>query len=1041
MVRKKIDSRIRTLVENGVNTRHRSMFVLVGDHGRDQVVNLHYMLSKAVVKARPSVLWCYKKELGFSSHKKKRMNQIKKKIARGLLDADTDDPFELFVSSTNIRYTYYADSHKILGNTYGMCVLQDFEALTPNLLARTIETVEGGGIIVVLLRTLSSLKQLYNMSMEAHGRFKTGAHSDVKGRFNERFILSLGDCANTLVLDDELNILPISAHAKNMHSIPARSREEAETDNERELKELKESLVDTEPAGSLISRARTLDQAKAILTFIEAISEKNLRSTVALTASRGRGKSAALGLSIASAVAYGYSNIFVTSPSPENLKTLFEFVFKGFDALDYTEHLDYEIIQSTNPAFNKAIVRINIFKEHRQTIQYILPQDSAKLGQAELVVIDEAAAIPLPLVKNLMGSYLVFMASTINGYEGTGRSLSLKLIQQLRDQSRGISQTDSEGTVVSRGNSKVENTSSNRVLKEIGLEEPIRYAEKDPIEAWLHNILCLDASIVPRISSGCPSPSACDLYYINRDTLFSYHKASETFLQRLMALYVASHYKNSPNDLQLMSDAPAHNLFCLLGPIDEESGTLPEILCVLQVCLEGEISRETMADVFARGKKGAAGDLIPWTVAQQFQDNEFGGLSGARVVRIATHPDYQKMGYGKRALELLKKYYQGDIVSVEEDEEEDMDEEDQEIADDEVTLGTEVLKPKANLPPLLLKLNERKPERLHYLGVSYGLTDPLFKFWKTSGFRPVYLRQTPNELTGEHSCIMLYPLQADDLPTSVPEGWLDSFCKDFRKRFVSLLGYQFREFNSSVALRILDSLSSLENDSEEKLKSYTFNGELSDFDIKRLESYSRNMVDYHVIIDILPLLARTWFTNKTNITLSSVQAATLLSLGLQYKTIDDVEKDMNLHASQLLALFNKSVRKFATFIRELQEAEVSEKMNIGVKVGADGTVMDKEDMEEGLKPLEKNLKQELKEASDVVSKSMNAKKEAMIKSLNLEQYAITGNEGNWEEALASKKDAPSSISVRNEAGIAKRKQSEEKRSDKKKKKSKKARRA
>lgn len=30
-----------------------------------------------------------------------------------------------------------------------------------------------------------------------------------------------------------------------------------------------------------------------------------------------------------------YSNIFVTAPSPENLRTLFEFVFKGFDALDY----------------------------------------------------------------------------------------------------------------------------------------------------------------------------------------------------------------------------------------------------------------------------------------------------------------------------------------------------------------------------------------------------------------------------------------------------------------------------------------------------------------------------------------------------------------------------------------------------------------------------------------------------------------------------------------------------------------------------------
>lgn len=40
-----------------------------------------------------------------------------------------------------------------------------------------------------------------------------------------------------------------------------------------------------------------------------------------------------------------------------------------------------------------------------------------KLGQAELLVIDEAAAIPLPLVKKLLGPYLVFMASTINGSE------------------------------------------------------------------------------------------------------------------------------------------------------------------------------------------------------------------------------------------------------------------------------------------------------------------------------------------------------------------------------------------------------------------------------------------------------------------------------------------------------------------------------------------------------------------------------------------------------------------------------------------------
>ena len=68
------------------------------------------------------------------------MREIKKKMKRGLIDPDKacqeldnditprdllqDDPFELFISATDIRYTYYAESHKVLGNTFGMCVLQ-----------------------------------------------------------------------------------------------------------------------------------------------------------------------------------------------------------------------------------------------------------------------------------------------------------------------------------------------------------------------------------------------------------------------------------------------------------------------------------------------------------------------------------------------------------------------------------------------------------------------------------------------------------------------------------------------------------------------------------------------------------------------------------------------------------------------------------------------------------------------------------------------------------------------------------------------------
>ena len=55
---------------------------------------------------------------------------------------------------------------------------------------------------------------------------------------------------------------------------------------------------------------------------------------------------------------------FVSVVSPSS-------VFTGLDALHYEEHLDYEVLQATDPALNKAVVRINLFKGHRQTIQWV----------------------------------------------------------------------------------------------------------------------------------------------------------------------------------------------------------------------------------------------------------------------------------------------------------------------------------------------------------------------------------------------------------------------------------------------------------------------------------------------------------------------------------------------------------------------------------------------------------------------------------------------------------------------------------------------
>ena len=171
---------------------------------------------------------------------------------------DEDDPFKLFIASTNIRYSYYHETHKILGNTYGMCVLQDFEALTPNLLARTVKSEEGGGDIVLLVNSVSSLKQLYTLTMDVHSRYKTEAHQDVVNRFNERFILSLASNHSAIFLNDALNILPISSHVK---ALKKASTAALVSDREKELVELKAGLQDTQPIGALVNCARSVEMA------------------------------------------------------------------------------------------------------------------------------------------------------------------------------------------------------------------------------------------------------------------------------------------------------------------------------------------------------------------------------------------------------------------------------------------------------------------------------------------------------------------------------------------------------------------------------------------------------------------------------------------------------------------------------------------------------------------------------------------------------------------------------------------------------------
>jgi N-acetyltransferase 10 len=93
---------------------------------------------------------------------------------------------------------------------------------------------------------------LHFVAQDVHTRFRTEAHHDVVARFNERFILSLASCESCLVLDDELNVLPISRHAKKLTAVSVADEtagdavaDVALTKEQVELAALKESISKT----------------------------------------------------------------------------------------------------------------------------------------------------------------------------------------------------------------------------------------------------------------------------------------------------------------------------------------------------------------------------------------------------------------------------------------------------------------------------------------------------------------------------------------------------------------------------------------------------------------------------------------------------------------------------------------------------------------------------------------------------------------------------------------------------------------------------
>ena len=156
---------------------------------------------------------------------------------------------------------------------------------------------------------------------------------------------------------------------------------------------------------------------------------------------------------------------------------------------------------------------------------------------------------------------------------------------------------------------------------------------------------------------------------------------------------------------------------------------------------------------------------------------------------------------------------------------------------------------------------------------------------------------------------------------------------------------------------------------------------LSPFDLKRLESYANNMLDYHVILDLLPLVADLYFADRLQLSLSGVQRAILLAIGLQRKGIDDMEKELSLPSGQVMAMFIKIIKKVSTAFREIEKAAVEKE--IPREPQGNG------DLNGGMEtfvPLEQELDDEMEEAGNEVVSALKEKQRELINALDLQKY-------------------------------------------------------
>ena len=538
------------------------------------------------------------------------------------LGIDEGHPFtEMWPDHTQVNLSW-SSARSRLGGSEAALLVDGQDGVQPDALAAALGVIQGGGLILLCLPPMPPAQGQLKEQLTIWPRDS----SEVGHQFWEIFWSACTNHQHIYELDhgiycsrsvernhsNQTSSHQINTHVNTHANTHANKSSSISIDPATISPSLRQHLAAHSAALEVIEKCPlTREQQEVILMALTSHSRQAF-SALALSALRGRGKSSALGLIAAVFLLTGEGEVGVTAPSLYSIEAVFERARLALElvGVDVTRHEDS--LTST-----------------MGVIRYWTPQQLwTRQARPALLLVDEAAALPVPLLERLLEwrPSLVF-ATTTHGYEGTGRGFSLRFRPFLQNKLRK--------------------------LYEPKLTQPLRWSIGDPVEAWMMSALMLDAD-VPLVSH----PLHLTRYrYARIDTQDLIDQPELT--REIFALLIHAHYRTQPSDLWRLFDSPNLTLHALclrdetLGRKESShqhrGSSDVKILAVALTSREGSLSAEQAAQVY-EGRVRPRGQLFAANLAVHLNSEEGAQLTLERVVRIATLPTQQGRGAGSALL-------------------------------------------------------------------------------------------------------------------------------------------------------------------------------------------------------------------------------------------------------------------------------------------------------------------------------------------------------------------------------------------------------